>query len=163
MRSWDKYLAIAASVIYFVCLVDFVARSDKDITKKSISCGTLSKVEFSTPSGYRGSRLATMIYLRMNDGQKKYRIERKVNEARKSLAPYIGDKVCVASLSSPLLSFLVYPIEVVHESQGVVFKEPLERTYLNNEPYIFWLFMLPVSFALTKTLNDWAARKRKNA
>lgn len=128
MRTWEKYLAIVASVIYLVCLTDFVTRSDEDITKKSTSCGVLSKVEFSNPSGYRGSGLATMVYLITDNGPKKYRIKRSVNE-----------------------------------SQGILFSEPLERTYLNSEPYVFWLFLIPVSFVLTKLLNHLTMKKRKNA
>lgn len=128
MRTWEKYLAIVASVIYLVCLTGFVTRSDEDITKKSTSCGVLSKVEFSNPSGYRGSVLATMVYLITNYGPKKYRIKRSVNE-----------------------------------SQGILFSEPLERTYLNSGPYVFWLFLIPVSFVLTKLLNHLTMKKRKNA
>lgn len=163
MSSWDKVTIIGISVIYLICFSDFLMRNEEDFYDKEVFCGKLSKVDYSSPAGIRGSGSALLIYVESNNIREMYRFERKITDAYDTLKPFAGEDVCVGSLSSPLLSFLVYPIEVRSSSDQVIYKESLETTYLNSGNYVFWFFLIPIAVLGSPLAKRWAHKKRENA
>ena len=165
MPSWDKLLLACMSIIYFICLADFISRSKEDALSPIEQCGLLEKVEYA--NRIRRSELAVMLHLKAvgssNPTKIRFRNDKTPSKTYEMLKRIPASEVCVSTVASPILGFLKYPIQVRSSGGELYFQTNMRSTYLDSKPYIFWFFIIPVSFVLAKLLNDWASRKRENA
>lgn len=165
MPSWDKFLLICISMVYFVCLADFVSRSEEDFLASIDRCGLLTKVGYSNQT--RRSEMAVMVYLKVDNAVQhetiRFRNDKAPSKTYEALKRIPGNEICISIVASPILGFLKYPMEVSSQDGELYFQANMESTYLDRNPYILWFFVIPISFILTKLLNNWALRKRANA
>jgi len=153
------------SIIYFTCLADFSSRSKEDALSPIVQCGLLEKVEYANRN--RRSELAVMLHLKVDDSLNpnkiRFRNDKTPSNTYEMLKRIPASEVCVSTVASPILGFLKYPTQVRSSGGELYFQTNLRSTYLDSKPYIFWFFVIPVSFVLAKLLNGWASRKRGNA
>ena len=165
MTVWNKRLLISISIIYFFCLADFMSRSEEDLLNPIETCGLVTQVEYNNKT--RRSELSVMIFLKVDNALQptkiKFRNDKSPIKTYETLKHIPSNEVCISMVSSPLFNFLKYPIQVKSQDGELYFQASMSSTYFDKQPYIFWSFMLPISFVLAKLLNNWALRKRANA
>lgn len=163
MSKRNVFIFGLASIIYVICAIDFVARDKNDLNNKVTNCGILSDVKMSNPSGIRGASQAVLAYIETGDALMQYRFRSNLPTAYKPLTENIGAYFCIVSLESPILTFLVYPVEVRSNSGEIVFSEAIELSYLNSKPYISWFFIIVVGSIIFVLLDKWALKKKEKA
>ena len=166
MPSWEKFLLISISIIYFICLADFVSRSEQDLLAPKEICGLLEKVEYSNRT--RRSERAVMMYLNVDNELQaikiRFRNDKNPSKTYKALKRMpVNDGVCISIITSPLLSFLKYPMLVRSQDGELYFQANMLSTYFDKKLYIFWFFIILISFILARLLNKWVSIRRANA
>ena len=145
VRKFDAWFFGVLVIAYLISCVDYLSRSSDDFDKSKMNCGKLESANYSS-TGIRGSG-GLILKINSSDYPNEFRVARHALSLEKQFSIYVGKEICIRYVKSPLMEFLIYPIEIYDNKKIIVLKDVLLPQYLDrNGSYFFWFFILSTYF-----------------
>lgn len=132
-------------LLYLFATIDYLSRSPDDFDMAKMNCGKLESANYS--SSHRGGSSVT-VKINSSDGPDTFSVGYPPSDLDEQLSKYVGKKICIRYVRSPLMFFLKYPMEIYQNKKVIVPWRCLDRgTWIEMGITLCGLFLsLLISF-----------------